>query len=80
MAWQWQYNDFKPKDKIEVRYYTTPFPRLPEETDAFVNRFVKAGKGTGRTTTGSLKQVLLAAYGCEPNDQAANAFVSQQLW
>ncbi len=79
---QWHYKDFKPKESIEVRYYTTPFPRLPEETDAFVDGFVKAlgSKGPVAPQLVRLKQVLLAVYGCEPNDQAAKAFVSQQLW
>jgi len=79
---QWEYKDFKPKDPIEVRYYTTPFPRLPGEVDPFVDRFLK-GLGPnepGRLQLARLREVVLAVYGCEPSDQTARAFVSRQLW
>ena len=79
---QWEYKDYKPKDPIAVRYYTTPFPQLPEEADAFVDRFLKAlgPNQSALTELGRLKQVLLAIYGKEPADQAARNFASEQLW
>jgi len=79
---QWRHKDFKPKDPIEVRYYMTQFPRLPEEVDAFVDRFLK-GLGpneSAATELGQLKQIVLATYGKEPEDHVAKAFASQQLW
>ena len=79
---QWKYKDFKPKDPIEVRYYTTPFPQLAEEVGPFVDRFLGAlaPGDSSSLQLGRLKQVLLATYGCEPNDETAKQFVSQQLW
>lgn len=79
---QWEYTDFKPKNVIEVRYYTTPFPRLPEEVNPFVNTFLKAlgPKESAPTQLARLKEVLLAVYGCEPLDPVSKAFVSAQIW
>jgi hypothetical protein len=79
---RWQYKDYKPKEAISVSYYTTPFPRLPEEVDALVDRFLKGlERGEAAATElGRLRQVILATYGKEPEDQGAKAFVSQQLW
>ena len=79
---QWEYKDFKPKEAIEVKYYTTPFPRLPDEVGPFVDRFVK---GLGPTESAGtqltrLREVQLAVYGCEPKDPKAMSFASQQLW
>jgi hypothetical protein len=79
---QWQYKDYKPKDSIAVSYYTTPFPQLPEEVDPFVDQFLK-GLGPGESRGAQLerlKQLVLATYGKEPEDQGARTFVSQQLW
>jgi hypothetical protein len=79
---QWSYKDFKPKDPIIVRYYMTQFPRLPREVDAFVDGFLK-GLGPNESADielGRLKQVLLATYGKEPEDDATKVFVSEQLW
>lgn len=79
---QWQYKDYKPKDPISISYYTTPFPRLPEEVDALVDRLLK-GLAPGESPVielGRLRQVILATYGKEPEDQTARTFVSQQLW
>ena len=79
---QWRHKDFKPKDPIEVRYYMTQLSRLPEEVDAFVDRFLK-GLGpneSAATELGQLKQVVLATYGKEPEDHVVKAFASQQLW
>ena len=79
---QWEYKDFKPKEAIEVRYYTTPFPQLPDEVSPFVDRFVKAlgpTESVGTQLT-RLREVQLAIYGCEPRDSRAMSFVSQQLW
>lgn len=79
---QWEYKDYKPKDPIAVRYYTTPFPELPEEVDAFVDQFLKAldPNQSAPTELGRLKQILLAIYGKEPEDQTARTFASEQLW
>lgn len=79
---QWEYNDFKPKDPIEVRYYTTPFPRLPNEVNPFVERFLKGlgPKESAKTQLVRLRDVVLAVYGCEPRDQAAKTFASAQIW
>jgi hypothetical protein len=79
---QWRYKDFKPKDPIDVRYYTTQLPRLPEEVDAFVDRFLK-GLGPHESADielGRVRQVLLATYGKKPEDDAAKVFASEQLW
>jgi hypothetical protein len=79
---QWRYKDFKPKDPIEVRYYMTQYPRLPDEVDAFVDRFLKGigPNGSAATELGRLKQIVLATYGKEPEDDTAKAFASQQTW
>jgi hypothetical protein len=79
---QWHHTDFKPKDPIEVRYYMTQFPRLPEEVDAFVDRFLKGmdPHESAATELGQLKQIVLATYGKEPEDDAVKVFASQQLW
>jgi len=79
---QWKYEDYKPKDSITVRYYTTPFPQLPTEVDALMDRFLKQlGQSESAVVQlGRLKQVLLATYGKEPEDQLVKTFVSQQLW
>ncbi len=79
---QWQYNNFKPKDPIQIRYYTTPFPRLPQEVDPFVDRFIKSlgPKESPNLELSRLRQILLAVYGCEPANQEAKAFASRQLW
>jgi hypothetical protein len=79
---QWRHKDFKPKDPIEVRYYMTQIPRLPEEADGFVDRFLK-GLGPNESATiqlGRLKQLVLATYGKEPEDNVVQEFASQQLW
>lgn len=79
---QWEYKDYKPKDSISVSYYTTPFPQLPKEVDAFVDRFLR-GLGSSEPAVaelGQLKQVMLATYGKEPADRAARGFASEQLW
>jgi hypothetical protein len=81
---QWHYKDFKPKDPIAVRYYLTQIPRLPEEVDAFVDSILK-GMGEGQaaraaTELGLVRQILLATYGKEPEDDAAKAFVAAQVW
>lgn len=79
---QWQYKDYKPKEPIVVRYYTTPFPQMPDEADAFVDTFLKTlGKNESVSDNlRRLKQVVLAAYGKEPDDATAKAFALEQLW
>jgi hypothetical protein len=79
---QWEYTDYKPKDAISIRYYTTPFPRLPSETEAFLSRFLKALRPSDKPQfeLKRLREVLLAAYGKEPIDSAVRQFVSQQIW
>jgi hypothetical protein len=79
---QWEYTDFKPKDPIEVKYYTTPFPRLPEEVGPFMDRFAQGlePKESAGPQLARLREVLLAVYGCEPKDPRAKSFVSKQLW
>jgi hypothetical protein len=87
---RWEYQDFKPKDPIEVRYYITQLPRLPQEVDPFVDRFlaklheVEAKRHeTGKPASADLetvKQILLATYGQEPQDDAAKAFAKEQIW
>jgi len=79
---QWRYKDFKPKDPIEIHYYMTELPQSQSEVDAFVDRFLN-GLGPNEspvTELGHLKQILLATYGKEPDDEAARAFASEQLW
>ena len=66
---QWRYKDFKPKDPIDVRYYITQFPRLPEEVDAFVDALLSAG--TTLTELEEMNQVLLSTYGKEPEERAS---------
>lgn len=75
---QWQYSDFKPKDPIDVRYYMTQFPRLPEEVDAFVDALLSAG--TTLTELEEMNQVLLSTYGKDPEENGAREFASSQLW
>ncbi|HTU34615.1 MAG TPA: hypothetical protein VMF66_12505 [Candidatus Acidoferrum sp.] len=79
---KWQYKNFKPKDPIGVRYYITQFPRIPVETDAFVDAFLKGLQPNDSPVTelGRVKQVLLATYGKQPDDPVARAFASEQLW
>jgi hypothetical protein len=79
---QWSYKDFKPKDLIDIRYYMTELPLMPDEVDAFVDRFLKAvgPKESTVVELGRLKEILLATYGKEPNDEMAKAFASAQLW
>lgn len=75
---QWRYEDFKPKDPIDVRYYLTQFPRLPEEVDAFVDALLSGG--TTLTELEEMNQVLLSTYGKEPERNEAREFASAQLW
>jgi hypothetical protein len=75
---QWQYRDFKPKDPIDVRYYLTEFPRLPDEVNPFVDGLLKSGS-SGKDLE-RVRQVLLATYGKEPDDITAKEFASTQLW
>jgi hypothetical protein len=75
---QWQYKDYKPKDPIDVRYYITQFPRLPDEVDAFVDRFLSSGASVKELE--EVKQVLLSTYGKEPEDVMAKEFADTQLW
>lgn len=79
---QWSYQDFKPRDPIEVSYFVTQIPSRAEEVDPFLDRFV-AGLGPNEAATtelGKLKEIVLATYGKEPTDKAVEDFVSQQLW
>jgi len=75
---QWQYKDFKPKDPIDVRYYITQFPRLPEEVDAFVDALLSSG--TSRKELEEINEILLSTYGKEPEGNPAKEFASGQLW
>lgn len=79
---QWQYKDFKPKDAINVAYYLTQFPRLAEEVGAFVEFARKAIGDTGdpQPKLRLVRELLLATYGKEPEDQSAKASASNQLW
>lgn len=79
---EWKYQNYKPKDAIQIRYYTTPFPRRNEEVDPFVKRFAtaitsKEGRAVGLR---QLREVLLATWGKEPDDPVAKGYVSQQIW
>jgi hypothetical protein len=79
---QWEYEDFKPKDAIEISYYVTQVPSLPEEVDPFLDRFL-AGLGANElaaTELGHVKEIVLATYGKEPTEVIVKDFVSQQLW
>ena len=79
---QWEYEDFKPKDAIEISYYVTQVPSLPEEVDPFLDRFL-AGLGPNElaaTELGHMKEIVLAIYGKEPTEVIVKNFVSQQLW
>ncbi|MGA2501725.1 MAG: hypothetical protein ABSH20_28630 [Tepidisphaeraceae bacterium] len=80
----WEFRDFKPKKPIELRYYVTQIPRLPQEVDAFVDSILKsmpeARKKDGATELEIAKQILLATYGKEPEDGTAKEFVAQQVW
>jgi hypothetical protein len=79
---EWHYKDFKPSDPIEVRYYMTQLPQLPEEVDAFVDGFLQDLEPDESVANElfSLRQILLATYGKEPEDKAAKEFASEQLW
>ena len=79
---QWTYKDYKPRDTIELRYYMTHLPRLPEEVDPFVDQFLKSiGTGTPAfVALNQLKQLLLATYGEEPVDAAVKKHAASQLW
>ena len=79
---EWDYKNYKPKDPIEVRYYTTPFPQVPEEVDFFVDQFLKSlgANQSAITELGRLRQLLLATYGKEPEDQTVKAFAAKELW
>ena len=79
---EWNYNDYKPRDPIEVRYYETQFPDSAEEVNVFVDRFLQ-GLGPGDSAAKELRQlreVLLATYGKQPEDKTAREFASAQLW
>jgi hypothetical protein len=38
---RWTYKDFKPKEPIEIAYYMTQLPQVPDEVDPFLNRFLE---------------------------------------
>lgn len=79
---QWHYENFKPRDPINVRYYMTQFPQLPGEVDTFVDRFLK-GLGPKESVSielENLREILLATYGKEPRDAAVRAFADAQIW
>lgn len=79
---QWEYEDFKPKDAIEVSYYVTQIPSQPDEVDPFLDRFL-AGLGpkeSAATELGHVKEIVLATYGKEPTAKVVKDFVSEQLW
>ena len=70
------------KDAIEISYYVTQVPSLPEEVDPFLDRFL-AGLGPNElaaTELGHMKEIVLAIYGKEPTEVIVKNFVSQQLW
>jgi hypothetical protein len=79
---QWHYKDFKPKDPIEVRYYTTNIPQQPEEVDAFVDSFLQhlVPNRSAAIELARLREILLATYGKEPEDEVAKGLASEQLW
>jgi hypothetical protein len=79
---QWEYEDFKPKDAIEVSYYVTQVPSQPDEVDPFLDRFLAglAPDESAVTELGYVKEIVLATYGREPADKVVKEFVSQQLW
>jgi hypothetical protein len=78
---QWTYKDYKPKDSIVICYYMTEFPRLPEEVSPFVDQFLKnLSAADPAVDLGRLKQLLLATYGKEPEDEVVKQHVSGQLW
>lgn len=79
---QWTYKNVKPKDPIEVRYYMTQIPALPEEVDGFLDQFLEgvSPNESRSTELRRVKQIVLATYGKEPEDDLAKKFVSQQMW
>jgi hypothetical protein len=79
---QWTYKDFKSKVPIEIAYYMTQVPQVPDEVDPFLNRFLEELKPAESPITelNHLKQILLATYGKEPDDDVSKAFALQQRW
>ena len=78
---EWKYQNYKPKDPIQISYYTTPFPRRNDEVAPFVRRFVAAtAKKDQAARFRQLREVLLATWGKEPDDPSVKAFVAQQIW
>jgi hypothetical protein len=79
---QWQYQDFKPKDPIEVRYYMTQLPNRAEDVGGFLEAALR-GAGLKDSTAAEverIKELLLATYGKEPQDPMVKAFAVEQLW
>jgi hypothetical protein len=79
---QWQYENFKPKDSIELRYYMTQLPSREEEVGRFLDQVLRHVGPTSSPTVEleKIKQILLATYGEEPQDSEVRAFAGRQLW
>ena len=79
---QWQYADFKPKDPIEVRYYMTQLPNRAEDVGVFLERALRGGgqKGSAVVEIETIKQLLLATWGKEPQTSEVKAFAAEQIW
>jgi hypothetical protein len=91
---QWHYQDYKPQNAIVVTYFMTEFPRLPEEVSAFVDQFLENISDNDGPLSGRhqlkpqskveelrrLKQLLIATYGREPDDDYVRQHVAGQRW
>lgn len=79
---RWEYTDFKPKDPITVRYFSTQFPRSADEVNAWVDAVltrIRKGKESPNDLA-CLHDILLATYGQEPQNDLAKTFVETQIW
>jgi hypothetical protein len=79
---QWEYQNFKPEEAITISYYQTQLPRSADEVNAFIDRFLK-GVQAGESIVNdlmSVRELLLATYGKEPENPAVRAFASEQRW
>lgn len=79
---QWQHTHFKPKDPIEVRYYMTQLPSRAEDVGVFLEQALRrAGqKGSAVGEMETIKQLLLATWGMEPQTSQVKAFAAEQIW
>lgn len=74
----WEFNNYRPKDAIQVGYSLTILPKNPEDIPSFVKLLLD--NKPSKEDLSDLREIYLAWWGIAPKSESVRRFVSNQRW